>query len=470
MGVGVNRIGKDREKVTAYVRRALEEKKDFQFELRILRPNGEVRHVRSMGVVRLEANGDVYSLFGVFQDITELVDARRELDRHKKELEGLVEERTEELRENERKFHRFYQIVPDIFMITGLEDGICVDVNDGFTNVTGYRREDVIGRPTTDLRLWEDNVDRERLVSGLKQHGIVKNLNANFRRKDGSLWPGMMSACLIDLKGKSNILSSTKDVTELKESQEAAIRANKAKSQFLSSMSHELRTPLNAILGFAQVMALDHRAPLVGGHKRAVEHILKGGQHLVELVDEVLELNTIEEGKFTISLNWVPARSVIDASLDMIRAPAESKRVLIIDRTAEMELPRLWSDNTRLIQILLNLFSNAIKYNRKGGTVTLSSWVRPDNDLVLSVSDTGIGIPHAQRDKLFLPFERLGRETGQIEGTGIGLTVTKRIVELLGGGIGFESEEGKGSTFWVSLPLGCAWSHSRDDCPAAAVP
>ena len=104
MGVGVNRIGKDREKVTAYVRRALEEKKDFQFELRILRPNGEVRHVRSMGVVRLEANGDVYSLFGVFQDITELVDARRELDRHKKELEGLVEERTEELRENERKF------------------------------------------------------------------------------------------------------------------------------------------------------------------------------------------------------------------------------------------------------------------------------------------------------------------------------------------------------------------------------
>ncbi len=241
---------------------------------------------------------------------------------------------------------------------------------------------------------------------------------------------------------------------ELNSAREAAEKANGAKTEFLSSMNHELRTPMNAILGFAQMLKLQPNEPLTETQENSINHILKSGNHLLELISQVLELNKIEAGKLSLNIDHVSARDTIDESLDLIPVRADDEGIKIIDQTTRDNLPQLWTDSTRLTQVLLNLLSNAVKYNGKDGTVTLSCEEIPGEMMLrINITDTGKGIPVRQQDDLFKPFERLGREAGEIEGTGIGLTISKQIVELLGGKIGFESEWNKGSTFWVDVPM-----------------
>ena len=240
---------------------------------------------------------------------------------------------------------------------------------------------------------------------------------------------------------------------ELSEALQIAEVASQAKSNFLSSMSHELRTPMNAILGFTQMLDYNPKEPLSDTQKQSVDQILKGGNHLLELIEQVLELSKIEAGHLSLSVDHALARDVITDSLNLIQARADQRGIEIVDLTAGADLPLLWTDSTRLAQVLLNLLSNAVKYNRENGTVTISCQIMPDQMLRICVSDTGPGIPVENQDDLFKPFERLGRESGDIEGTGIGLTITKQIIELLGGQISFESEENKGSTFWVDVPM-----------------
>ncbi|MDH5749034.1 MAG: ATP-binding protein, partial [Rhodospirillales bacterium] len=239
----------------------------------------------------------------------------------------------------------------------------------------------------------------------------------------------------------------------LRQAMEAAEKANRAKTEFLSSMSHELRTPMNAIMGFAQLLEIDPEAPLTENQKSSVSSILKGGDHLLVLIDQVLELNKIEADKMTLSLEAVSARHAIDECLSLIAGRADERGVKIIDQTTDGYLPTLSTDYTRFKQVLLNLLTNAIKYNREGGTVSLDCRPASDGMARIIVTDTGEGIPADKWDGLFRPFDRLGREAGEIEGTGIGLTISKKIIELLGGSIGFESEEGKGSAFWIDVPL-----------------
>jgi|GEM_PF-1961048 len=374
-------------------------------------------------------------------------------------LEVRVEQRTTELKESEEKFRSIYEIMPDVLMITNVQTGECIDVNEGFSEVTGYSRAEVIGHSTTSLMLWEHADDRRRLVQGLTENGTVFNLTANFRRKDGTLWPGLMSARLFDYEGVPQMLSLTKDVTEIRRAEQEAIDANKAKSEFLSSMSHELRTPMNAIMGFAQMLDYNPQEPLTETQKASVGHILTGSSHLLDLINQVLELNKIEAGKASLNIDHISARGVIDKSIVMMEDKAAKAGITITDKTTEHDLPILWTDATRLHQVLLNLLSNAVKYNQKGGEVTISSEDVPGQMLRIMIADTGDGISEERHEDLFLPFERLGREAGNIEGTGIGLTITKQLVELLGGEINFESKETVGSTFWVDIPI----SHKKLD-------
>jgi signal transduction histidine kinase len=215
-------------------------------------------------------------------------------------------------------------------------------------------------------------------------------------------------------------------------------------------MSHELRTPLNAILGFAQLLEMD--SPTAEA-RESIEQILKGGQHLLGLINEVLDIARIEAGRLAISTEPVAVAQVVREALDLIR-PVASQQGVQIEREGELQEDwRVLADSQRLRQVLLNLLSNGVKYNRPGGGVTLACAETMGGRVRLSVRDTGPGIPSEKIAQLFTPFERLGLQHSGVEGTGIGLALSKSLVELMEGDIGVESVVGEGSTFWVELPL-----------------
>ncbi len=238
----------------------------------------------------------------------------------------------------------------------------------------------------------------------------------------------------------------------LRASKKEADKANQAKSEFLSSMSHELRTPLNAILGFGQMLELNPKEPLTKTQISCVDHINAGGRHLLELINEILDLATIEAGKLKLSIEDVCATSVLDECLSLVHTTAGERGIEVVVGEGFATKPAIRADYTRFRQALLNLMSNAVKYNREKGTISVDCHEKPGGMLLISVTDTGKGIPDSMLGKLFEPFSRLEKEDTEIEGTGIGLTITKQLIEKMGGHIGVDSKLGKGSTFWIELP------------------
>jgi PAS domain S-box-containing protein len=235
---------------------------------------------------------------------------------------------------------------------------------------------------------------------------------------------------------------------ELTTAKDEAERANHSKSDFLSRMSHELRTPLNAILGFGQLLEFSAREPLQIAH---VRQILHGGKHLLALINEVLDLARVESGQMTVSLEQVALRPLLEECLTLVRPQAQARDVRLLD-VACGDAWQVRADRTRLKQVFLNLLSNAIKYNQTAGVVSVGC-VLEDEGICIRFSDTGAGLTPEQQARLFVPFERLDAgEHHHVEGTGIGLALSKRLMTLMGGQIGVESQVGEGSTFWVRLP------------------
>jgi nitrogen-specific signal transduction histidine kinase/ActR/RegA family two-component response regulator len=246
-----------------------------------------------------------------------------------------------------------------------------------------------------------------------------------------------------------------RDVTErkraeraLREAKAEAERANAAKSEYLSRMSHELRTPLNAILGFAQLLELED---LTSEQRESLRYILTAARHLLELINEVLDIASIEAGRLALSLEPVPVADVVAETASLIRPLADQHQVLLVTPPVSCQAHVL-GDRQRLKQILLNLLSNAVKYNRRGGSVRLECGPGADGRLRVAVADTGPGIAPEAIDELFVPFERLGGEQTGIEGTGLGLPLSRRLAEAMGGTLEVTSTPGQGSRFWVELP------------------
>ncbi|MEO8154421.1 MAG: ATP-binding protein [Rhizobacter sp.] len=307
---------------------------------------------------------------------------------------------------------------------------------------------------------------RGKLLSGeLTQYRTTKR----YLHADGhAVWVNANMTLVRKPDGSPDyFIGVAEDITERMQA-EAALRANAAKTEFLSRMSHELRTPLNAVLGFSQLLSLDTAQPLSPSQHARVQHISQAGAHLLAMINDVLDLSRIESGGVALLPTAVPVNVVAGEALAMVAPAAASAGVTV---QVDVTVPALAlvttcvrADHLRLRQVLVNLLSNAIKYNRPGGSVTLRWPVDPAGGRVhLQVCDTGIGLTAAQQKHLFEPFNRLGIERSGIEGTGIGLVITQRLVELMNGELSVESAVGEGSCFTAALPLADAARASQDN-------
>jgi PAS domain S-box-containing protein len=269
---------------------------------------------------------------------------------------------------------------------------------------------------------------------------------------------------------EGGVISTAVDITddviheaELRKARAEAEAASSAKSEFLSSMSHELRTPMNAILGFAQLLQRDKRTPLSPSQLEKVGYVLQGGEHLLKLIDDILDLSRIEAGRVVVSTEPVGVNEVLDEVRQTLEPMAARAGItLSVHPATSQPPPQVLADRTRFTQILINFGSNSVKYGKLGGRAEISVRVAEDRVRVL-VRDDGIGIPLEKHDKIFQPFQRAGQETGPIQGTGIGLSITKRLAELMGGSVGFRSTPDKGSEFWVELAVHRSSQAERDD-------
>ncbi|WP_205792687.1 PAS domain-containing hybrid sensor histidine kinase/response regulator [Burkholderia sp. Ac-20353] len=351
----------------------------------------------------------------------------------------------------ERRFRSLADAIPHI-VYTAAPDGSIDYVSRRLETYTGLDFAQVQGWN------WTSTVHPDDLQLAIANWTTALTSGAEYemelrikRKSDGTYrWHLDRASPIKDEEGNVEMwVGTVTDIEDRKQALATAERANRAKSDFLSSMSHELRSPLNAILGFAQLMASDSPPP-TPSQQSSIDQILNAGWHLLELINEVLDLARIESGQVSISPEPVSLSNMLHECESMIGPQAQQRGIRVSFPYVD-PLCHVRADRTRLKQILINLLSNAIKYNCPSGAVHVDYSTHIPDRVCVSVSDTGLGLSRAQLGQLFQPFNRLGQDAGTEEGTGIGLVVAKRLTELMGGTIGVESTVGKGSVFWIEL-------------------
>ncbi len=421
----------------------------------IARDGSECAIADSCAPIR-DRDGQVVGAVLVFRDVTEEYAAQQAL------------------RDNGALIQTILNTVVDGIITLHARGGIVETVNPAAERMFGYSAAELIGQ---NFSLLIPELDRDQRNGSLEYYSASDEARAVGlgrevvgRRKDGSIFPMEMAVSEMWLGGQRFFTGILRDITarkqveaerallyealqdknvELESAKFVAEKANLAKSDFLSSMSHELRTPLNAILGFAQLLEAGSPPPTPTQIVR-LHQITKAGWYLLELINEILDLAVIESGKLSLSREPVSLIDVMRECQAMIEPQAQQRGIQI----NFLPFDNTWfanADRTRVKQVLINLLSNAIKYNREHGTVEVKCTASTPERIRISIKDSGAGLPPEMLAQLFQPFNRLGQESGNEEGTGIGLVVTRQLVEMMGGTIGVESSVGVGSEFWIEL-------------------
>ena len=422
------------------VMRCVEQGEDYDIEHRVIWPDGSEHWVQERGDVVRDENGTALHMLGVVQDITQRKQMESQLLKHKAAMDSSLE---------------------GIAIIDA--SGRYCYLNPALAQIYGYTKaSDMVGQYWSkhycaDELMRFEEVIMSSLITHHKWSGEAVGL-----RIDGSPFPQLLSLSMLeegDLVCIVHDISASKQAeTEMLAAKEAAEKASQTKSQFLSSMSHELRTPMNAIIGFSQLLELE---PLNDTQRDNVSEILKASSHLLELINEVLDLSRVEAGRLELTIEDIILCEVMEECLALISPLAEQRDISIniahggekISFEQGQQLGAvIRADRVRLKQALINLLSNAVKYNNQHGQVIIDCCAVDDERIRISISDTGPGIEQEQQSQLFQPFNRLGAENSETEGTGIGLVYTKKIIELMDGSVGLHSTPGEGSTFWVDVP------------------
>ncbi|MDY6929804.1 MAG: PAS domain-containing protein [Pseudomonadota bacterium] len=488
----------DRDRVQSAIQASIEHDAPYQIEHRIIWPDGAVRWLLETGAVVRGQNGAAQQMLGVVEDITAMQETKQQLARQTALLNMLHDSLTTFVLEG--KFRATLDsMLNSLLDLTDSEFGLLAEVfftaeeapflkvqsiTDISWNPESAEMYSRIGTQNFELHDLDNmlgaSIRQREIVTvseyqadevfiGLPQgHPKVQTLlnvpifigsdlvGAFVLANRPSGYDTTIVEFLRPFMATYGVIINSQRMLDMEEVNRKSLvraklradQANRAKSEFLSKMSHELRTPLNAIQGFGQLLENDSK--LSEDQQDSISEILSASKHLLALINEVLDLARIESGKLELSFESLPVGSVIHEALTLVRHSAEKQGLTITTR--DIEHYHVTADWTRLKQAVLNLLSNAVKYNRLNGSIEIEARLYEESLVEIRISDTGHGIPESRIPDLFQPFNRLGAELGHIEGTGIGLSLTRQLVELMGGSIGVISTVGKGSTFWIRLP------------------
>lgn len=409
----------------------------------------------------IEGTDDLGALAGSFNYITkQLKMSFKELQDYSQNLEKKVEELTRKLSESQQLLDLVMNNIPQSIFWKN-RDSVYLGCNQSFGKATGMNPEEIIGKTDYDLSWKKEEsdffveCDRRIMDTDMPELGIVEpQLQANGKQ----CWLETSKVPFHDIQGNvMGIIGIFQDITKYKEAEKAAQQASQAKSDFLANMSHELRTPLNGILGYAQILGRSKN--LLEKERNGIEIIYQCGSHLLTLINDILDLSKIEAGKLDLAPTALHLPSLLQSVVEMCKIRAEQKGIEFIYNPSSRLPEGIEADEKRLRQVLINLLGNAIKFTDQG-SVTLKVDVLKLSDnrvsLLFQVIDTGVGIAEKDLEKLFQSFEQVGDRNRQSEGTGLGLTISQRIVEIMGSKIEVKSQLGKGSEFFFCVELALA--------------